>query len=323
MITKPNLFHWATSELSQDAFICWLLSWANHTDKNESSLRETAIHFIDKLTDQKIKEVTTVEIFRQYNGIDILCEVNKEFAILIEDKTHTKNHSEQLERYYNILAEEYDKEKIIPVYLKTGDQGEFNTVKKAGYKPFLRPDFIDILEFAIKKGINNHILNDFHEHLIIIEESFQSFKTLPVSQWHWNSWKGFYSQLSNRLGDGAWDYIPQKNGGFLGFFWCWQYKEHNDNEFEYYLQLEHGKFCFKLYPYKRENAEEVRLYYRSLLYQKAKQHNIDIYQNGRIGNYMTVAALTESYLKTDEKGIIDIDRTVKLMTRIEAMMCEI
>ncbi|MBB1077961.1 hypothetical protein HUU62_26545 [Rhodoferax sp. 4810] len=26
-MTKPNLFSYATSELSQDAFICWLLSW--------------------------------------------------------------------------------------------------------------------------------------------------------------------------------------------------------------------------------------------------------------------------------------------------------
>ena len=27
-MTTPNLFKFATSELSQDAFICWLLSWA-------------------------------------------------------------------------------------------------------------------------------------------------------------------------------------------------------------------------------------------------------------------------------------------------------
>lgn len=26
-MTRPNLFNYATSELSQDAFICWILSW--------------------------------------------------------------------------------------------------------------------------------------------------------------------------------------------------------------------------------------------------------------------------------------------------------
>ncbi|MFD2933106.1 hypothetical protein [Spirosoma flavum] len=27
--TRPNLFTYATSELSQDAFICWLAAWVN------------------------------------------------------------------------------------------------------------------------------------------------------------------------------------------------------------------------------------------------------------------------------------------------------
>lgn len=26
---EPNLFHYASSELSQDAFLLWLLEWAN------------------------------------------------------------------------------------------------------------------------------------------------------------------------------------------------------------------------------------------------------------------------------------------------------
>jgi len=321
-INKPNLFHWATSELSQDAFICWLLSWANHPDNDNNSLTETAKYFIQKITGNKITTVDEVEIKRQYKNIDILCEVNKEFAILIEDKTHTKNHSGQLERYHDTLAAEYAKDKIIPVYLKTGDQGEYNAVKKAGYFPFLRLDFIDVLEFAIKSGATNHILHDFYNHLTSLENSFQSFKTLPVSDWHWNSWKGFYSELSRKLGDGTWDYVPQKNGGFLGFWWCWQYQEHEDIEFEYYLQLEHTKFCFKLAPYKREEAEQARQIFRPQLFDKAKQHNIEIYQNGRIGNYMTIAALTETYLKTDNNGLIDFDTTIELIRRIEKMFCD-
>ena len=30
MSEKPNLFEYATSELSQDAFICWLLAWIEY-----------------------------------------------------------------------------------------------------------------------------------------------------------------------------------------------------------------------------------------------------------------------------------------------------
>jgi hypothetical protein len=320
---KPNIFHWATSELSQDAFICWLLSWVNNKDHKEKALRETAFRFLNKLSDNKVFENKNIEIFKQYKNIDILIKINNEYAILIEDKIHTKNYSGQLERYYEVLSKEFQKEKITPVYLKTGDQGDYNDVKRAGYKTFLRNDLIEVLESAIKAGVNNNILIDFYEHLTAIELSFQSYKTLPVSRWHWDSWKGFYTELAKQLGNGTWDYVPQKNGGFLGFWWCWLNKEHNGNKFEYYLQLEHNKFCFKLYPYKRENAEEIRQYYRSLLYPKAKESKINIYQNGRIGNYMTVAALSEQYLKTDDQGLIDFEKTVNLIKRIEKMICEL
>jgi hypothetical protein len=34
-MAAPNLFHYATSELSQDAFICWLLDWANPDNKEK------------------------------------------------------------------------------------------------------------------------------------------------------------------------------------------------------------------------------------------------------------------------------------------------
>ncbi len=37
MDNKPNLFKFATSELSQDAFIRWLLAWADPSFKNQDS----------------------------------------------------------------------------------------------------------------------------------------------------------------------------------------------------------------------------------------------------------------------------------------------
>lgn len=47
---KPNLFHFATSELSQDAFICWLLSWADpKCEANDASLHRLAVVFLGKL----------------------------------------------------------------------------------------------------------------------------------------------------------------------------------------------------------------------------------------------------------------------------------
>lgn len=91
----------------------------------------------------------------------------------------------------------------------------------------------------------------------------------------------------------------------------------------YYLQLEQNKFCFKLELSKKEEAEQARQIFRPQLFDKAKQHNIEIYQNGRIGKWMTIAALTETYLKTDNNGLIDLKTTIELIRRIEKMLCDI
>ncbi len=318
--SRPNIFQWATSELSQDAFICWLLAWVNHHKEEEKDLRATAIYFLTKLTGREIPENQNIKIQRQYKNIDILVKINDGHALLIEDKTQTKNHSNQLERYYEALSSEYQKDKIVPVYLKTGDQGEYHTVKKTGYKLFLRSDFIDVLEFAITSGVKNNILLDFYHHLMAMEQSFQSYKTLPVPEWRQDSRKGFYTELAKRLGGGAWDYVPQKNGGFWAFYWFWRKSNFIGNGFDYYLQLEQAKFCFKVKLQNRSNAEEVRQYFRPKLFEKAREHHIDLYQNGRIGNYMTIAALREPYLKTNQEGFIDLDKTVELIQRIERMV---
>ena len=320
-MNRPNLFNWASSELSQDAFISWLLSWGNYPENGE--LNKTAKYLIEKLTDNQIGKVEKIEIIKQRHKIDILCIVNDEYAILIEDKTNTKNHSNQLENYLTKLSKDFPREKIFPIYFKTGDQSNFASINKAGYKLFLRPDFIEVLDFGKNQGITNSIYLDFYDYLIRIENSVQSFKTLPVNKWHWDSWKGFYTELQKQLNDGTWDYVPQKNGGFLGFWWYWKGKEFEETGFDYYLQLEHGKFCFKLYPYKREKARQIREYYRSLLYPKAKEHNIEIYQNGRIGKWMTVAALKKAYIETDKNGFLDMEGTIKTIKDIQKMLDEI
>lgn len=212
-MNKPNLFNWATSELSQDAFISWLLSWANYPDNEE--LNKTAKYLIKKLTDNHIEKIDKIEIIKQRHKIDILCIVNEEYAILIEDKTNTKIHSNQLKNYLIKLSKDFPRDKIFPIYFKTGDQSNFAKINKAGYKLFLRPDFIEVLEFGKNHGITNSIYLDFYDYLLRIENSIQSFKTLSVNKWHWDSWKGFYIELQKQLNDGTWDYVPQKKWWFF------------------------------------------------------------------------------------------------------------
>src|SRR5688572_27750754 len=100
----PNLFTFAKSELSQDAFICWLASWANPELRSlDPPLHATATTFLDRLIDvggaTKPQEYRSVSVGQQRKGIDILIVVNDDTAIIIEDKTNTRDHSGQLQRY--------------------------------------------------------------------------------------------------------------------------------------------------------------------------------------------------------------------------------
>ena len=57
----PNIFDYATSELSQDAFICYLLEFGKEQYKNDFSKEyEIAHHFLEKCGipfDEKIEEI--------------------------------------------------------------------------------------------------------------------------------------------------------------------------------------------------------------------------------------------------------------------------
>src|SRR4051812_31785210 len=125
-MAAPNLFDFATSELSQDAFICWLASWADPAHREDGeALHATAAAFLDRLLDvgrgPKLPEYRSIEVRRQWNDIDVLLLVNDDTAIIIEDKTDTTDPSDKLERYREAVAREFPDHRTAAVYLKTGD----------------------------------------------------------------------------------------------------------------------------------------------------------------------------------------------------------
>ena len=147
---RNNLFSFATSELSQDAFICWCLNWFN--DASKPVLQEMAKKIIFKLTNVKefvVKKIVSVDIFRQFSRkvkvdnksihvkIDVLVIVNNDIAVIIEDKTYSNEHDQQIERYKKGLQEIYkDKplSKIITVFWKTGFHNDWDKVTVANVK---------------------------------------------------------------------------------------------------------------------------------------------------------------------------------------------
>ena len=320
-MNRPNLFSFATSELSQDAFICWLLSWANPEYKEiDSKLNKCAIQFIKVLFKKHEKEapkiISKIEVSKQDNNIDVLCIINDSYAILIEDKIGTKNHSNQLMRYLKeVKKRDYKDKYIFPIYYKTEDQGDYSEIIDTGYKVFLRDDILQVLN---KYDGENSILLDYREHLQSISDDTASYQILPIDKWNWYSWIGFYLRLQRELGDGNWDYVPNPSGGFLGYWWHFQ----GDNECEQYLQIEEDKLCFKIWVNQSLHRRELRDKWYKRIKEKAKENEMPVKKPSRFGNdqYMTVCVYDGAYRITNEDNLIDITSTVKLLKKAESLL---
>lgn len=140
-IEKPNIFNYATKELSQDAMICWFLECLNSTNKK---YQEFGLNFVKFIFDDKNDKIKSAKLFNdaspktQYNKIDVYAEIiiNEKtvHSVIFEDKTNTYLHDDQMYKYINNIYDETNTEKykkhleenncelgnILYVYFKTG-----------------------------------------------------------------------------------------------------------------------------------------------------------------------------------------------------------
>ena len=317
MKSRPNIFDYATSELSQDAFLAWLIQWADKDYREiDSPLNACAVSFVQKLLGKdKEYPIETVEAGRQWNNIDVWALVNNKYFLVIEDKKGTKEHSDQLNRYSELSKKHYEKSdiEIKLVYFKMEEQGKYSDIKEAGFSLFHRSKMLSILSDYInstQQSKQNDIIVDYYRNLDNLDKKIKSYLTKPLKEWNWYSWQGFYSELQKHIG-GNWEYVSNAAGGFLGFWWNWHYSKIDGKEFEYYLQLEQDRFVFKLYAYKESERREIRDFYRRNLLKKSNELNIQISQFGRLGAYMGVAKLNSEYRLTNENGLLDFQATVE------------
>lgn len=236
--TKPNIFQLATKELTQDSFLAWLLQWANdiYADFN-SSLNETAQDFVRLLIDQDDKyRIIKVDAGRQWKNVDVWAEINEEYFLCIEDKTNTGEHSNQLQRYKELVAERFKGKNhtLKFIYLKTGNESSFSLkmIQEKGYRVVNRKSVLQILN---KREVNNEIFNDFKSYLTTIEHLTSSYETLKSINSNLNTAEGFYIKLQELIPEWTdWKYVPNKTGGFLGFWYHWV----KGKNFDLYIQIE-------------------------------------------------------------------------------------
>ena len=149
MSVKHNLFAFATSELSQDAFFCWALDCLNRDE--DSPLYGFGRSFCALLLGRKnddLPKIKGVVIRRQFKHVDVLALVvysNRTTidALVIEDKVNTSEHDDQIQKYLteldNVLgslSKEDGRNKDIEEDLKKIVRNEY-TLKACRFKYFV------------------------------------------------------------------------------------------------------------------------------------------------------------------------------------------
>ncbi|WP_330112706.1 PD-(D/E)XK nuclease family protein (plasmid) [Cetobacterium somerae] len=332
---RPNIFKYATSELSQDALICYVLSYYDEIFKETYSLEylfaEKFLYHIMEKVGLKNLQVKKLKLEKQVLAIDILLIINDSIYIIIEDKTFTSERENQMNGYREKVINKYKvkEENVYCIYYKTGDESYSNLyLIQQGKNTYtiLREEIISLFK---KYEGNNIIHEDYLLNLIDIQNEKESFKDrdLRIESFNWSEIIGFYNELDKsflRLKQEGimpkdigfnWHYTANKQGGFM----CYYFENVlNFQKYSYYLQLEFASDNDKKKTVKNNLKFVIKVWSCdkdiSLLY-KGLDILIDNYGDTIVkpsrfarGSWMT-QAIIKNYLVINEVGIIDVYKT--------------
>lgn len=280
-----NMFKFATKELSQDAFLCWLINGINTKDEGLKKLAKEFIKLIvNKTKNDKLKKYINnedyrVEIKQQYKNIDILLILG-EYYIIIEDKIKMREHDDQINKYeYSLIDSGISHNNIFTCYYKIYD--EYNINNKSVSSVITRKDMINLF-----KGFNldNMYINDYYEYLEEIEKfslkkdivsvKIEDEKSDILKKPQDAIYTSFYSELESKDKSQnivGWNYADNRSGGT----WWYASKKFNNvisKNFDYiYVEIDlkedRNRIVIKLakkekildIPSKKENKKENKI----------------------------------------------------------------
>lgn len=321
---KPNIFKIATKELTQDAFITWLLLFADNSCKKvDPELNKCAQDFVSSLIRKKIEcfdePINRVVARRQWEKIDVSAKVNGKYLIIIEDKTNTGTHDNQLQRYKQFSenwCKENNYESPICVYLKTGNESKIVGIKveELGYYTYYRKDFIKLMRKY--SYIKNEIFSDFLDRLNTLEFLNDQFTSKLIGEWDGNDWQGFFQNLEEEINLVSWHFVNNIGGGFWNAVLNWDYW----GKYPVYLQIEQGKLCVKISTDFDEleltdgmTRSRIRNMLHNLIMHNAREKgesNIKKPKRFGSGKYMTVAIVPCDIWLGKNDEIIQMEKVV-------------
>ena len=229
-----NIFHFATSELSQDAMIAWLMECANADD---DALRKVGRSFIRFLLDRPLQMTDGCTIQRavigsnrnepeaydgpgepcvkevcvktQWQRIDVYCHAKvggKQVSFVIEDKTNTMEHGDQLARYRKAVRDDDLHEDYLKlIYLKTGMpyKHELDKARGAYYCHVGVYDLDCFLEEQTVESASSDLLQQYRQHIAAEAEKQRT------SEREWNMDLG---PIQRRFADALWCRTRNANG---------------------------------------------------------------------------------------------------------------
>lgn len=160
---KPNIFEFATKELSQDAVFCYILDCFNFAEK-----REIAKIFLELINFKDIDKIEKITIVRQEDHSDIKAIIDFDDAtqkyIIIEDKIFSSLHDNQLERYKNdtIARHNCSADDITGIFFKIGEQTIWEK-KICEASNFKNLDYIKFAQYIENVAKDDYLLGLFSE----------------------------------------------------------------------------------------------------------------------------------------------------------------
>jgi len=252
-IKRPNIFKVSTKELSQDAFITWLLQWSSpecaELDPVLHSCGRNFLSLVMDTNDADEKKIKLVTAGRQWENVDVWAEVfysdGSKTLVVIEDKTFSGEHSDQLIRYKKQAEEYCFKEgfNLICCYFKIGSEPlrDLEAIKQKGFHIITRKQIISCLERY--RDAEHSILRDFIEYVDDLEKAHGGFEIKPPKDWKGLTWVGFYMFVESNLKVNTWHRVNNFSGGFWNLCLTWRYW----NEYiPIYMQIEEHRLCYKI-----------------------------------------------------------------------------
>ena len=255
---RNNIFDFATSELTHDAILCWIINGFNK-DRSTPKFWQFSKDFLDTLQlGINLDDYNKVEVERQYplkndqknRRIDVFAtltnaKTNEEYFLVIEDKLFTGEHNNQFENYTcgikEFLSQKEDKIKFVNIIIGNYSKYFKKKVEDLNWVVYGREKLLCLMEKELDYVSEEFVLLKYYkEYLERINKEYLGYKEKSdFNNWTSMNIQGFLNEVASMHDYSDYGLVSNKKGGFWGlWFKKYRFEFYKGYEYNLYLQLE-------------------------------------------------------------------------------------